>query len=78
MNKEHLSPDLRVSLLPYGAWVAQSVEDLTLGFGTDHDLTVHGIEPCVGLCTDGVGPAWDSLSLCHFPCSRILALSLSK
>ena len=28
-----------------------------------HDLRVCGIEPRVRLCTDGVEPAWDSLSL---------------
>ena len=28
-----------------GAWVAQSVEHLTLGFGSGHDFTVRGFEP---------------------------------
>ena len=27
-----------------------------------HDLMVHGIKPCIGLCADRVEPAWDSLS----------------
>ena len=51
------------------AWVAQSVKRLTLGFGSGHDLTICGIEPCVRLCTDSSEPAWDSLfpSLCLCP-----------
>ena len=28
-----------------GAWGAQSVKRLTLGFRSGHDLLVHGIEP---------------------------------
>ena len=28
-----------------GAWVAQSVKRLTLGFGSGHDLRVRGFEP---------------------------------
>ena len=43
-------------------WVAQSVEHLTLDFGSGHDLMVRGIEPHVRLCIDTVEPAWDSLS----------------
>ena len=46
-----------------GAWVAHLVELLTLDFGSGHDVMVRGIEPHVGLCTDSVEPAWDSLSL---------------
>ena len=53
--------------------MAQSVERLTLAFGSGHDLTVRGIEPHVWLCTDGTGPAWDSLSL-----SLSVSLSLSQ
>ena len=56
-----------------GAWVAQSGKCLTLGFGSGHDLTVHGFKPFVGLCADSVEPAWDCLSLplCLFfpPCA---------
>ena len=47
----------------WGAWVAQLVKRLTLDFSSGHDLTVHGVEPCIRLCTDCVEPAWDSLSL---------------
>ena len=36
---------------------------LWLDFGSGHELTLHRIEPCVGLCTDCSEPAWDSLSL---------------
>ena len=52
-----------------GAWVAWSVTHPTLGFCSAHDLMVCEFEPHVGLCTDGVETAWDSLSL---------SLSLSK
>ena len=41
----------------------KSVKCLTLDFGSGHDLTVHGAEPHVGLCTDSEEPAWDSCSL---------------
>ena len=37
------------------------VKHPTLDFGSGHDLTVREIEPCMGLCADGVEPAWDSL-----------------
>ena len=39
-----------------------SVKHPILGFGFGHDLTVQEFEPQVGLCTDGVESAWDSLS----------------
>ena len=45
-----------------GAWVAQLVKCPTLGFSSGHDLSVHGLEPCIGLCADSVETAWDSLS----------------
>ena len=57
--------------------MAQSVERLTLDFGSGHDLMVLGMEPCVGLHTDIPDPAWDSL----YPspaCACSLSLSLSK
>ena len=49
-------------------------------FGSGHNLTVHGFEPCIGLCADSSEPAacfrfCDSLSLCPSPA---LFLSLSK
>ena len=54
-----------------GFWVAQSVKCLTLDFGSGHDLMVCEIETHVGLCTDSVEPAWDtlflSLPLLHLP-----------
>ena len=59
---------------PWGTWVAQSVKLLTLGFGSGHDLPVCKFEPRIGLCTDSVEPAQDSLSL---PLSLSLSLSLS-
>ena len=35
-----------------GTSVAQSVECLTLDFGSGHDLMVYGFEPCSGLCAE--------------------------
>ena len=35
---------------------------MTLDFGSGHDLTVREFEPHIGLRTDSVEPAWDSLS----------------
>ena len=43
-------------------WCLGDLVSLTLDFGSGHDLTVCEFEPCVGLCTDNVEPAWDSLS----------------
>ena len=37
-----------------GTWVAQSVKHLILDFGSD--LTVHEMEPQVGLCADSREP----------------------
>ena len=65
----------------WGAWVAQSVKPPTLDFGPGHDLTILGIEPHIGLCTDSVEPAWDSLflSLCPCPtCSLSLSPKINK
>ena len=42
--------------------MAQLVKCLTPDLGSGHDLTVCDIKPHVGLCTDSVEPAWDSLS----------------
>ena len=50
-----------------GAWVPQLVKCLTLDFGSGHDLTVRGFEPCVRLCADSAEPAWDSLPLYASP-----------
>ena len=47
--------------------MAQSVRRPTLGFGSGHNLTVRGIEALVGLCTDRVEPAWDSLYFLSAP-----------
>ena len=32
--------------------MAKAVQRPTLDFGSGHDLTVHGWEPCLGLCVD--------------------------
>ena len=47
----------------WGTWVAQSVECLTFGLDSSHDLTVCEIEPHIWLCTESTESAWDSLSL---------------
>ena len=43
--------------------MAQLVKHSTLGFGLGHDIRVSEFEPHIGLCTDNVEPAWDSLFL---------------
>ena len=59
--------------------MTQSVKHLTLGFVSGHDLLVHGIEPCIGLCADSMEPARDSVSPSLFaPPPLMLALSLKK
>ena len=65
------------------AWVAQLVKCLTLNFGSGHDLMVHEIETHIGLWSDSVEPAWDSLSLslslsAPFPHLHMLSLSQNK
>ena len=54
--------------------MAQSVKHPILGISSGHDLTVHEIEPHVGLQADSAESAWDSLS----SLSASLLLSLSK
>ena len=54
--------------------MAYSVRHPTLGFGSGHDLTVHGFEPHVAFHSDGAEPAWDFLSLSPPP---LLTLSIS-
>ena len=56
--------------------MAQSVKGPTLDFGSGRDLTVYEFEPCTGLCTDSVEPAWDSLSS-SLSAPPLLALFLS-
>ena len=68
------------------SWVAQSIKRPITGYGSGHDLIVHGFEPHIGLCADGVNPAWDSFSLPFLsapiqlvcPLALSLSLSLSK
>ena len=57
--------------------MAQSVEHLILDFGSGHDLVVHGFELHMGLCTDSVGPALDSLSP-SLSAPPLLTISLSE
>ena len=56
-----------------GAWLAQSTNNVTLGFGSGHDLTTRGFKPCIRLCAGNMEPAWDSLSPSAPP---LLTLSL--
>ena len=61
------------------AWVAQSVECPTLGFGSGHGARVMGSSPKSGSALR-LEPAWDSLSLSFslsLPVSPTRALSLS-
>ena len=39
-----------------GTWVTWSVQHLTLGFGSGHDLVVRGIEPRLRFHTDDMEP----------------------
>ena len=58
--------------------MAQWVNQPTFDFGSGHDLTVHGIEPCIQLCADSNGAYLGfslllCLSLAH---THVRALSL--
>ena len=59
-----------------GTWVAHFVKCPTLDFGLGHELMVQGIEPCIRLCVDSMGPAWDSLSSLFLPLPHSHSLSL--
>ena len=58
--------------------MAQSVEHLTLDFGSNHDLMIREFKPHVGLRTDSVEPAWDSHSLTLSLSLPLLQAPLSK
>ena len=62
-----------------GAWVAQLVKRLTLGFSSGHDLTMWEFEPRLRVRADSMEPAWGSVSLlCALsPLPHIHFLSLS-
>ena len=63
-----------------GTWGAQSVERLSLGFGSAHDLMVREFEPCVGLHADFGKCPCDCLSVpfsLPLPCLCSCFLSLS-
>ena len=63
----------------WGTWVARSVKRQTLGFSSGHDLMVHEFESHIGLCTDSLEPAWDSVSFClYLSPAGVLSLSLSE
>ena len=55
------------------AWVAQSVERLTLDLGSGHDLMVCGFEARIEPWAGSTDPAWDSLS--PLPRSRMYSVS---
>ena len=65
-----------------GAWVAQSVECLTLDFSSGYDLAVWAMELRIELCTDDAEAAWDSLclplSLPLAACALSLPLKINK
>ena len=58
-----------------GTCLAQSVEHMSLDFGSGHDLVVREFESCIGLWADSAEPFWASLSL---PLSLPLPCSLSQ
>ena len=61
--------------------MAQTVKRLTLDSGSGPDLMVCGFEPCVGLCTGDMEPAWDSLFpsfSAPLPLAQVCFLSLRK
>ena len=58
--------------------MAQSVKNLALDLGSGHDLKVHEIEPCVGLCAGSMETAWEFLyPPPSVPALLMLSLSLS-
>ena len=60
-----------------GAWVGQSVEHQTTGFGSGHDPGVMDLSPTSGSVLS-VEPAWDSLSLpLSLSPAHLVSLSLS-
>ena len=61
-----------------GAWVAQSVKPLSLGFSSGQDPQFCEFEPWTGFCADSVEPVWDSVSpSLSLPLLHSLSLSLS-
>lgn len=63
-----------------GTWVAQSVQRLTLGFSSAHDLRGMGLSPASGSATGstlGVVSGWNSLPL-RPPRPPALSLALSR
>lgn len=64
--------------LPWGIWVAQSVQWPALGFGSGQDLRVLGSSPPLGSSFSGESASGFSLFLCSSPCSLTHSLSLSK
>ena len=62
----------------WGTWVAQLVKGLTLGFSSDHDVMVRGIEPGIRLYADSVEPAGDSLTLSLCPSPASLSFKINK
>ena len=69
-------------ILSLGAWVAQSVKCLTLGFGSGLDLVVHEFKSLMGLCTVVwrlLGILSLSFSLCpSLAHGRSLSLKINK
>ena len=59
-----------------GTWVVQLLNGPTLGYGSGRGLAVREFEPCIGLCADSAGPAWDYVSV-PLSAPPLLMLSLS-
>ena len=58
--------------------MAQSDKHPTLDFSSGHDLTVHGIEPHIGLHDDSAEPSLSAPSLITVCVCVCVSLSLSK
>ena len=52
----------QLTIIPWGARVAQSLKRPTLDFSSGHDLTVHEFKLCIGLSAVGAEPALAPLS----------------
>ena len=52
--------------------MAQTVKHLTLGFGSGHDLMVHGFEACIGLVAQSL------LGILSLPLSALPQLASTR
>ena len=69
---------LKHDTISWGTWVAQSVERLSLGFGSGHDLRVLWVRALHQALWGSMEPALDSPSLTALPHSYSVSLKISK